>query len=355
MAHNTLFVLVLASILACGGDPPTEDPVPRRVEAVLVSPPQPRVVRLPARVQATRAGSIAFEVGGRVTEVLVNAGEAFATGDVLARLNARSLRLATLARSAELDVRSANREEAESSYSRYSSLVESGAVARADYDRVVAAREMAGSQEDMARAALAMAREQLSDAVLRAPYAGTVGRRLVEEGETVSAGQPAFTLVGSGGLEARVEIPESLIDAIALGSEHTVIATGSETEFAGTVTEVASDAGPSGTFAVRLSLPAGAARSGATAEALLRLPAATELVIPFDAFEIGADGSPYVFVIDEYDTLERTTVVLGELSGDSRTVLRGVEEGTRLVARGVQFLSDGDYVRVDESVETAER
>lgn len=53
----------------------------------------------------------------------------------------------------------------------------------------------------------------LHDSTLKAPFAGTIVSRLVDEGEMLSPQQPVLELIETGQLEAHVGVPSSLLDS----------------------------------------------------------------------------------------------------------------------------------------------
>lgn len=214
---------------------------------------------------------LAFRVGGRVSEVLKEEGEAVAPGEVVARLDAVPYENAVdqaqaqvgqlTARLAELengsrpeDIERARRNLAEADaalrnaqlvYERQRQLVGEGAVARQDFDTARAAFDAARARQgaaraaldlleagarseqiaqaraavDAARAALEQARIQLSDTVLKAPEAGVVLTRVVEPGSMVPAGGTVLTESLSSPVRVRAYAPEPLLGLVQPGRE----------------------------------------------------------------------------------------------------------------------------------------
>ena len=83
---------------------------------------------------------------------------------------------------------------------------------------------MAGSQIKAAKtgvqgaeASLAYQKARLDDTVIRSPIAGTVVYLALEQGETISPGMTAMTIVDLKRLTVRVDIDESMIDRLQVG------------------------------------------------------------------------------------------------------------------------------------------
>lgn len=234
-------------------------------------------------VEARRTADLAFEGSGRVAEVLVDEGQAVEAGEPLARLDTEVLRASRAevasrrerlqAQLAELEAGprtevvdaakaevSALEEELELAVlqrDRRTGLVERGTIgveqldaARAAVDttqaRLRAAEARLAELENGSRpeqiaaqrgalgevaAALEAIDVQIEKTTLRAPFAGTVSARLVDEGALVSQQMPsvAFRLVESEALEVRIGLPPDIADALAEGTLAPVLrARGSE-------------------------------------------------------------------------------------------------------------------------------
>jgi HlyD family secretion protein len=174
----------------------------------------------------------------------------------------------------------ADLDNAKLTFDRQKKLLETGASTQEDYDQArttydaTSARvESLGKQVDMARAAVAtaeanaeqvavrqrqlqasehesaaaVAQQQKADVRLgyteiRAPIAGIVDVRAARQGEVVGAGQPIVTLINPDDLWVRVDVEETYIDRIALGS-HLTVRLPSGDQLDGTVFYRSADAG----------------------------------------------------------------------------------------------------------------
>lgn len=114
------------------------------------------------------------EVDGRLARLHFREGEAVKAGDLLVSLDDAIAR-------AELDQARANLDLAEKSYQRAQMLYKRGA-------SNAQAQDEALSQQQAARASLALAQARLDKTQLRAPYDGVLGLRQVSPGDYLSAG-----------------------------------------------------------------------------------------------------------------------------------------------------------------------
>lgn len=217
-----------------------------------------------------RQVNLAFRVGGRVSEVLVDEGDAIEAGQVLARLDPVPLANALHAAEAQLASVSARnallhdgfrREdteqaearaqqlsaalaEAETQLQRQQALVPAGAVPQKVLDAAQSQRDQAAAQLRAAEAALALSRRgyrpqevaesdgllqqaranvdsarlALEDATLKSPSAGVVLTRTVEKGAMVAVGGNAFGVSLTEPVWVRAYVPEPQLGQFASGT-----------------------------------------------------------------------------------------------------------------------------------------
>lgn len=106
-----------------------------------------------------------------------------------------------------------------------------------------AAVETARARVESAEASRQLARANLSDTRVVAPFAGTVLRKLVEEGEVVAAGTPLVTLVDLSRLHAKVYVAERDLGKVKIGDPARIYADAFPgRSFEATVSEVSQQA-----------------------------------------------------------------------------------------------------------------
>jgi membrane fusion protein (multidrug efflux system) len=195
---------------------------------------------------------------------------------------------------------------------------------------------------------LEQARHDLEKTRVVAPFSGRITERLIQMGETVSAGQSCFRLVDMTPLLAKVHFPEREIGRVRVGQPAQVgIDTYPGRDFPARVTLVnpAVDRG-SGTFRVTLEVsdPEGRLRPGSFARVRVRTGRFDgALVMPRRAM-LEEDGDTYVFVA-RGDTVARVGVRVGAVSGDTAQVLAGLVAGERVVTVGQGGLKPGARIK----------
>lgn len=288
------------------------------VWAYLRSPgdPRPGILDASGRIEGDQA-AVGAKIGGRIVRLPIREGQALEDGQLIAELsseqataklqeaehNLHMAREQLGAAQAGLAEAEADRDRAEKDYARYRELLAEGAIApqvvdqaRAAFEAAKAGRKGAAKQIEVAVARIqsaeagrALAQANLNDTKVTAPFAGTVLRKLVEEGEVVAAGTPIVTFVDLSKLHVKVYLPEREIGKVKLGdSARVYIDAFPRRFFEATVAEVAQqteftprdihmkDERVKLVFAVKLALanPEGLLKPGMPADARIRWKAA---------------------------------------------------------------------------------
>ena len=192
-------------------------------------------------VTARRQATVSSKFTGKVVDVLIEEGMEVEKDQVLARLDDSNLTTSyALAeaqlRSAETSVKETQAllNEARSNFRRTGNLVERGLSSEAEMDRARAAAESLAAQLERKQADVRVAekqldiyRQQLDDAVIRAPFAGVVVAKNAQPGEMISPNSAGggFTRTGIGtivdmsSLEIEIDVNEAYINRVKPGQE----------------------------------------------------------------------------------------------------------------------------------------
>lgn len=210
--------------------------------------------------------------------------------------------------------------------------------------------ELARAQLQQAQAAEKVAQEQLDQTVVRAPYDGVVGRKLLHVGDLAGPNAPVLTLASRPNLEVRVDIDESELGRVEVGQEAEVRASGFSEPFQARVAEFAGEVDSlKGTIEARLN-PVQAPDwlvSGQTVDVNIILsPKGPKLLVPLTSVVLLGDEAR-VFMI-EADRLKEKKVSVLSPTEKGYLVESGLEAG-QTVVRYPQGLKDGQKVRTKRS------
>ncbi len=351
----TLLSLVVLAALACsGGGGPTvstrsePDAIAVTVATAVVAP-MPTRVSLVGGLVAARQVMVAADANGVIVETRVERGQSVKRGDPLVVVDTRSGRYSADASSAQSAAQRAQAEVADKECQRAESLFAQGVISAAQIERSRAACE-AQRAVSAAASASASAASAVSRAVVRAPFDGTVGERLVELGAFVGSASPVASVYTRGPLRVRVAVPEVEIGKVMVGSS---------------VVVALSEAGGAGRSVTgRVVLVSGALREqtrdlvveaeldaeddvlwpGMFVRVDLEVGELPVVVLPTEA--IRKEGTlARVFLVREGRAFE-TVVRLGTEQGQQVGVLAGVEAGDQVVLQPPDSIRDGQRVSI---------
>ena len=374
-------VLLAVSGLACERDTTparaaarakAQEPRPVRVVAAAVGP-LPRTVTVTGTLAADEEVVAGFKVAGRVSEIVVDLGSAVRKGQVLSRLDPTDFRLRVEQAEAALRqvraglglpgdgsaesvdpgktalVREARAvlEEARLNRDRMARLWEKNLIARSEVDTsqsrllVAESRNQAALEEIRNRqemlsersSGLALARQQLADAVLIAPIDGAVRERRASVGEYLAAGAPVFALVRVHPLRLKVAVTERDASSVRVGQAVRVRLEGDPAVHAGRVARLSpSIQEQNRTLIVEAEVANrdGRLRPGSFARAEIVVEADRTAVTVPAATVVTFAGLEKVFVVKDGKAVEKR-IRTGRRSGDRVEILEGVAAGEAVV------------------------
>jgi membrane fusion protein (multidrug efflux system) len=300
-------------------------------------------------IEAINGIEVANEVPGVVEAINFESGDAVKKGDVLIRLNAAIEEAAVRTRRAEAQL-------AEQEFKRVSNLLPKRAVSQSEFDQ-------AQANFDAARARVNEAEAQLSKKVIRAPFDGNLGLRMVDQGEYIATGTPIVEINMLDPIYADYTLSEK--DLPRIGRDFDVVATVAAVPgrtFEGRVSAINTSVNPeTRTVRVRATLDNkdNLLRPGMFATISTRQPQDRDVVtVPRTAISYNTYGD-YVFVVEENEDgdliVNRRTVQTGSSRDGRVAVTEGLEEGEQVVSKGLLRLRAGQKVQIqDDSDESAE-
>lgn len=313
-------------------------------------------------VQTADESELSFRVSGRITEVQVKRGDAVERGDVLAKLERKEYTLAVNAAKAKLQSARSELTKARQENTRQQNLLKDNFVSKAAAEKAAATYQDALGKVGVARTDLQTSEDNLERTILRAPFDGTIATREIEAFREVVAGETAFLLQGSEGLEVETLVPETMIRKIEHGGNASItFPTLEGVEVAATIAQIGARSESGNAFPVTLRLEPTEAdiRPGMTAQARISLhsdntQSAASVLVPTSAMdlrffdEIGKSEGK-VFVVDpQTSTLKLVTVTVKDVRGNELEVADGLNAGDRVVVAGVSFLNEGQEVKLWE-------
>ena len=351
MEANAFLIAAVALALGSGCGSDESAPI---VALTSVSLAPVQAVDLDDRIEAAgelvakERAAIAAEVGGRVTEVLIEEGVWVETDDALLTIDPERRKLELDSARAALEEARAEKREARRELDRAKLLREKTVASLTMFEQAETELQLAGSRVLGSEARVGVAQRALDDATVKAPFAGIIDRRTVSRGEFVNAGQKLFELVSLDPIEVEFHVAERDSSRVRLGQVVEVrVAPYPDRTFRAIVSTVSPTIDPrTRTLRVKglMANSDDALRPGLFARVDLGISTRLGIaVVPEDAVLQRADGA-VVFRFGADDRVERRVIEVGVIRDGIVEVLSGVSPGDVVVLRGHSRLVDGDLV-----------
>ncbi|MFM1959771.1 MAG: hypothetical protein RL588_1288 [Pseudomonadota bacterium] len=336
-APRGLALLGLLALAACDGRDPVAAPQPLAVEtAAAASDGVGGGLTVTGTLERQREMNLSFRVGGVMTALSVDVGDAVAAGQVLARIDPSAVNARVTQADSEL-------ERARRDLRRDEALFAQGYVSNQRLEDRRSALKAAQAAYDAAAFDGRWSR-------LVAPAGGVVLERAAQVGEVVQPGQTVVRVADlASPLVLRAGVADRDIPRIAQGQPVTATVDSLPgVVLSGRVVRVGQGADPrTGAVPVEVELPGRPElRSGLTAKVTFPSAATGDggVRVPAEALLEANGDKAHVFRL-KGDRAVRTPVVFLGFDGDDARV-RGLAPGDRVITAGGGFISDGERVRI---------
>lgn len=335
--------LSLSLLVACkgasGGQPPgaagasmAQRPIPVEISEARADTVVDAILAT-GQIEAVQSIELRPEVGGRLVDILVHEGAVVEAGTPLFKVDDAELKAQVARATAERDL-------ARQALDRTRSLLGEKAAAPADLERAEA--EMRSTE-----AALELLQVRLDRTVVRAPFGGVAGARMVSLGDFVTSDTRLIRLQTVNPQRAAFQVPERYSDRVRDGQRVLFqVAALPGRDFTGSVDFVDPQVQlPGRTITVKALVP----NPGRTLQAGMfieaRLATATRpkaIVVPEDAVTQIQGGAYIWLVVDRKATRRR--VELGVRTPGYVEIRSGVSLGDQVVVGGIDRLIENTPV-----------
>ncbi|MGH8766282.1 MAG: efflux RND transporter periplasmic adaptor subunit [Burkholderiales bacterium] len=305
--------------------------------------------------------TVKAKVAGELVAVPVREGESVKQGQVLARIDLTEVQARVAAREADVAATRAQLVWAEKNRSQQKALLDKSFISQSAFDNIQSNYDVAAAKMRAAEADLVVAKKALGDAVLIAPFSGTVSQRHAQPGERVALDAKVVSMVDLSRLELEASVPPAAIGQVRVGQAISFHVEGfGEREFVGRIERI----NPAATAGSRsISIYAvidnrdGVLRGGMFAQGALTLSRVEgALAVPASAVREEI-GQTYVYAL-ENGMVKRKNVRVGPAdAAGSVQVLDGLAAGDRIVRVNLGSLREGVTARLagPQPTETAKK
>jgi RND family efflux transporter MFP subunit len=414
--YKTFAFLIISlfglALVGCGEseDNKNQSNIIRPVKTVIIAATSTSFSRsYPATVLPSQQVDLSFRVSGRIINLPIKSSQNVKKGDVIAQLDIRDFEaevsrlksqisqakaqlsgmtagarkedIASLKAKINADV--AKVKAARNQFERTQTLFKKGVVTKTklDQDRAnlsVAEADLKTSRQELIKgragsrseeveaqeasikgleSQLKTARDNLSDATLKAPFDGTIAKREVENFSNIQAKDTIATLQDLGTLDVTFDVPAPDVTVLAENDKNLIsfvrLNNIPNKEFEAKLVEFSTKADEATqTYRGRVSFtpPKGMAiLSGMAGTIMIRqkeTSSLSQINLPLSAIASDPNGKPFVWVVvPKENKVEKRPVKTGEAAGSNIVVLDGLKIGETVVTAGVSQLQPGMIVR----------
>ena len=340
---TAIYLMMAMSFLAsCGKKEAVKETAQIEAVAVAMSPIRQEILSRPivasGLISSTDEARLSFKVGGVIEQIFVKEGQNVAKGQLLATLNQTEI-------AAQVSQAKEGVQKSERDLKRIGNLYRDSVATNEQFQNVNTA--LAVAKEN-----LQIAQFNQQYAQIKAPIAGKILRKIMNEGEVTGPGSPVFFIIGTGAKDWVIKAGLADRDwaRVKLGDHADVhLDAYPERTFSATVTKLADLADPmTGTFATELTLnPAGQkiATGLMGSISINKKDAVATTVIPLEALVEANANRGFVYVVNN-GKAKRLAVNVAYLLGDRVVIVSGLEGQTQVVAAGAMYLSEGVKVSI---------
>jgi membrane fusion protein (multidrug efflux system) len=301
------------------------------------------VLRFPGSLRPIQGVTLRAEVGGVITNIAVENGANVSAGQLLLQLDASE-------EESQLGSAEARQRLAALNLERAKGLFEKRIVAQSEMDAAQAAFDEIASTVQSLRATIDRKK-------IDAPFAGQVGIREVNLGETVSAGDALIPLHSNDPIYVEFFVPQTQLAKIKPGFRLRVSADGVKEAAEGEVTvinPVIEEASRTARVQGVLRNQEGIMRPGQFVSVDVVLPDLLGVVAIPASSVVAAPYGDSVFIVEEEGAgwvARQQFIQTGVKMGDYLAVIKGLNPGDRVVSAGAFKLSNNARVIINDEMQ----
>jgi RND family efflux transporter MFP subunit len=280
---------------------------------------------------------IGFAVPGVINHIAVQEGQFVQKGQMLAGIDDTEYRNA-------LAIANAGLEQAEDLFRRLNELYKKSSLPEKDYIEIKTklAQAIANKQINAKR---------IADSKLYAPMAGIITAKPVERGSMAAPGIPAFTIIKTDLVYAKITVPENEVGNIRKNMDASVEVPAIGKTLSGKITIINPQADAvSKTYIVKIQLPnpGQLLLPGMIINVNIRTGKPVKVItVPAKSILHDADEIAYVFIVNDRNKAMRKRVTIGALTGSEDIIIKdGLLSGDKVIVEGQSKVKDGSPVQI---------
>ncbi len=360
---KSIFVLLLLSIMSCGGNDNNEE-IASNIESTIDESkivPVEVIVASKQNLEATipftgilapsRSVEIISEVSGKVQKINKKLGQNISTKDVLAEIDDevpyhqfQQAQAQKLSADNSLKIAQLNLESDKI-------LFDNEDISKIAYENSVLTVKNSEANQLSAIANLSLSENNYNNTKINSPISGIISREYIELGTMVNIGMPIYRIVDLSSLKIEIGISQDLVNYVKIGSQVNVqISALNNYNYSGIVKYISPQANEqTGTFKAKIYVPNTQKmeiRAGMTARIDLAVSnKGKQLSIPNYAI-VTKNGDKYIYKINA-GIAELYKIETGQSLGSRTIVNSGLAVGDTVIIVGMKNLGEKTAVFVE--------
>ncbi|MFZ5968985.1 MAG: efflux RND transporter periplasmic adaptor subunit [Bacillota bacterium] len=365
----TVTAILLGTLSGCAGKDPSkadgstveqEKYTPVEVETVKAQTISNETT-FSGKVQPNQEIMIVPKVPGKVAQVNVKVGTPVKKGMALFTVDQEDAlkqvdqtKLSMEAASVNYEKTKEQIDNAKANLERTKQLYEQGAVPLNQYEQAQLSAsdkplEAVKVQYEQAQLAYRQAVDSLNNTAVTSPIDGVVSVVNVEVGEMASTAQSAVVVVDLSKLYVKIDVPENLISALAMGQEVKIeIPSASEESFTGkidTISPASDDKTQLYPIQIHIENKDQLLKSGMFAKVHLKTDTKENVLAVKSEAVLDTDNKSYVYVVEGDRAIEKE-VKIGLDTGSYVEIVSGLKEGEQVLVKGQHYVENDSKVKV---------
>ncbi|MBW2636190.1 MAG: efflux RND transporter periplasmic adaptor subunit [Deltaproteobacteria bacterium] len=355
---TTLIIAFVLSFIAADAEekveaiPPVSAAVP--IETMTVQAQDlPIVIETVGRIRPDREVLVSAEIPGKIENYGADVGDRVTKGQLLVQVEPTDYRLALREAETNLSAAMIHLSAARKAYGRFQTLLPKKVVSQDNFDKIEAEFEAAQARKEQAEVGVAITRERLAKADIRAPFSGIVAKRHIEKGQWIATGMPVMSILDLSRVRARVFLTERDFVHIDRKDPVKVVAQAyPEKPLTGSIDRIDIEADTmTNTFGVEILVdnPATILKAGMSVRTSITALVLRDIILIPQNVVIFRDRGTEVFIVGDDGRAEVRAVKLGRRSGNLIQVTEGLGVGDRLIVKGQNYVKPGTVVAVSST------
>ena len=307
-----------------------------------------RFLEFSGLIQPSSVIEVFPEAAGKITEIIVAEGSWVSNDEILARIDQTDYKLGLAQAQAARQLAEASLNNAENTLARQLELKNEGFSSEAVLEGAQTAYDIAAAQFEQARVAVQLAKRQLDRTKIKAPVAGYVSFKGIDQGQFVSAGNPAYIIQNLKKMVINLTLNENQIMYV---NENSLVAIESDflrgKRIRGNLVFAGKSVDSAGGYPVKIEIENEnlKLKAGWTVSCKIYQPKPEDVVMVPGRAIINSSGRWTAFVVENEQAHERDITLENQIA-DRVIISAGLSANESLIVRGQEYCKSGEPVEI---------